>query len=140
MRTDFIAPREDEIMAAHGTFVWNELMTSDLEKAKAFYAAALGWTFKEQPNPEGVYTLAFAADKERAVAGLFPWPKGQPGSDTWGAYIVVDDVDAFVAAAVAAGGTVCRPAWDIEHVGRIAIVADALGAVFGVMKPSSAGC
>ncbi len=32
-------------MAEHGTFCWNELMTRDAEKAKAFYAATLGWTF-----------------------------------------------------------------------------------------------
>lgn len=123
-------------MAVHGTFVWNELMTSDLDKAKAFYAAALGWTYKEQPNPDGVYTLAFVPGADEPVAGLFPWPKGQPGSDTWGAYVEVDDVDAFVAGVVAAGGVVCRPAWDIDHVGRIAVVADVLGAVFGVLKPS----
>ncbi len=128
-------------MVPHGTFIWNELMTSDLEKAKAFYAATLGWTYEEQPNAFGVYTLAFAADKAKAVAGLMPWPKDQPGSDTWGAYILVEDADAYVAATLAAGGIVCRPAFDIDNVGRIAVVADPQGAPFGVLQPSSApGC
>lgn len=31
----------------HGTFAWNELSTDDVEKAKAFYASALGWTFEK---------------------------------------------------------------------------------------------
>jgi predicted enzyme related to lactoylglutathione lyase len=46
-------------MADHGTFYWNELMTRDAEKAKAFYAATLNWTFEAMasanrllaPNP-----------------------------------------------------------------------------------------
>ena len=40
-------------MADHGTFYWNELMTRDPEKAKAFYAATLGWTFDAMPMAEG---------------------------------------------------------------------------------------
>ena len=46
-------------MAAHGTFNWNELMTHDVAKAKAFYGATLGWTFSDMPmQAGGVYTLA----------------------------------------------------------------------------------
>ena len=29
---------------AHGEFCWNELMTGDVAKAKAFYAKTIGWT------------------------------------------------------------------------------------------------
>ena len=37
-------------MADHGTFYWNELMTRDAEKAKAFCGATLGWTFDAMPS------------------------------------------------------------------------------------------
>lgn len=128
-------------MSHFGTIVWNELMTSDLEAAKAHYGAVLGWTFQEQPNPEGTYTLAFVAGNDKPIAGLFAWPKGNPGADTWGAYVAVADCDAAVARVTAAGGSVCRAPWDIPHVGRIAIVADRTGAVIGLLQPSSgAGC
>ena len=83
-------------MAVQGTFVWNELMTSDVEAAKAYYAAVLGWTYTEQATPDGPYTLATAPGADEPVAGIFPWPKEMPGSNTWGAYVAVDDCDAAV--------------------------------------------
>ncbi|NLH83182.1 MAG: VOC family protein [Phyllobacteriaceae bacterium] len=126
-------------MSRAGTFTWNELMTSDVAAAKAFYGAVLGWTFVEQPMPDGTYTLAFAPGVETPVGGLFPWPKGNPGADTWGAYVAVDDCDAAVARVSAAGGTVCRAPWDIAGVGRVTIVADATGAVLGFVESHHAG-
>ena len=30
----------------HGTFAWNELMTTDVEKAKAFFATTIGWSYE----------------------------------------------------------------------------------------------
>jgi len=57
-----MAPRTiaypEDVMAAHGTFSWNELMTNDVAKTKAFYGATLGWTFSDMPMQAGVYTLA----------------------------------------------------------------------------------
>ncbi len=29
-------------------FIWHDLMTSDVEAAKAFYGAVVGWTFEAQ--------------------------------------------------------------------------------------------
>ena len=128
-------------MARQGSFVWNELMTSDIAAAKAYHAAVLGWTYVDQPMPDGTYTLAFVPGEEKAVCGLFPWPKEMPGSNAWSAYVAVDDCDAAAARVVASGGTVCRAPWDIPGVGRIAIVADPLGAVLGLLQPSSGeGC
>lgn len=121
-------------MAVQGTFVWNELMTSDIAAAKAHYAAVLGWTYREQPTPDGPYTLAFVPGGETPVCGLFPWPKEMPGSNAWSAYVAVDDCDAAAARVAAAGGTICRAPWDIPDVGRVAIVADGLGAVLGFIR------
>ncbi len=38
---------------SHGKFVWNELMTHDLAKAKKFYGEVMGWTFDAMPGPNG---------------------------------------------------------------------------------------
>ena len=57
-------------MAAHGHFYWNELMTRDVDKAKAFYAATIGWSFDAMPMPDGTYWVAKMGDA--AVGGLFP--------------------------------------------------------------------
>src|ERR1700737_1501855 len=54
----------------HGSFVWNELYTRDVEAAKAFYAATVGWTFEGMPmlHQNRTYWIAKAAGKP--VAGI----------------------------------------------------------------------
>lgn len=118
---------------AHGHFVWNELMTRDVARAKAFYGAILGWSFEDMPmDGGGAYTVCKAGDK--TVGGIMPATFLPPGApDHWFVYIDVDDVDARVAKVAAAGGKVTRPPFDIPGIGRIAIIEDATGAALGIM-------
>lgn len=126
-------------MAGQGHFHWNELMTWDLEKAKAFYGATLGWTFSDMPMPGGfTYTLAKAG--ETVVGGMMQMTEemgfaGLP--EHWFAYIEVDDVDDCLSKAAAAGGHIARPAFDVEGVGRIGILHDANKAGIGLITPTS---
>ena len=125
-------------MADHGTFYWNELMTRDAEKAKAFYAATLGWTFDAMPMPQGgTYWMAKAGDAP--VGGIFTMDNGQFESvpEHWFAYIAVDDVDARASKVEAAGGKIRRPAFDVPGVGRIVILEDTNGAAMGWMTPAA---
>lgn len=122
-------------MSAHGTFGWNELMTSDVEAAKAFYAKVAGWTFQDMPMGEGSYTLAFVEGNPVPVAGLMLWPADQPGSNDWFAYINVDDINAAVSAVAAAGGTVMRAPFEIEGTGWIAVVMDSANTAIGLLEP-----
>ena len=123
----------------HGKVWWNELNTRDVEGAKAYYAATLGWSFDTMPMPEtgGDYTVAKMGDQ--MVGGMFDIT-GMPGMDEvpphWFTYFAVDDVDAAAAATEAAGGSIQRPSFDVEGVGRIAIVQDPTGAMLGLMTPS----
>ena len=41
----------------HGHFVWYELMTTDMEAAKAFYADVVGWGTQDASMPGMPYTL-----------------------------------------------------------------------------------
>lgn len=118
----------------HGSFIWNELNTHDPEKAKAFYAATLGWSFETMPMEEGFdYTLIKLG--ERQIGGIFrldgPEFAGVP--DHWMTYVAVDDVDARLARVEAAGGSVIRPPFDVAGVGRIGIVRDSGGAYLAWM-------
>ena len=127
-------------MADHGTFYWNELMTRDAEKAKAFYAATLDWSFDAMTMPEGgTYWMAKVGDAP--VAGIFTMdgPKFEGVPEHWFAYIAVDDVDASVGRAEAAGGKIRRPAFDVPGVGRIVILEDVNGAAMGWMTPAPRG-
>jgi len=119
----------------HGSFCWNELMTPDVAAAKAFYGAALGWTFTEEDMGEnGLYVLAYAKGQEKPVAGIYEWPESQPGSRDWFPYVAVDDIDAAVSKVVPAGGRVMRGPWAIQGVGKIAIVLDAAGSAIGYLE------
>ena len=121
---------------SHGRFHWNELMTRDVERAKKFYAAALGWSFSAMPMPGGTYWLA-EMDGE-PVAGLFDISggeyKGVP--ESWMPYIAVDDVDARVKKATKAGAKVMKKAFDVPGVGRIVILLEPGGAGVGWMTPA----
>ncbi len=121
---------------SHGHFHWNELMTRDVEKAKKFYADAMGWSYDTMPMPGGgSYTLAMAGGQP--VAGIFDIGgadyKGVP--ESWMAYIAVDDVDARVKKATSAGAKVMKPAFDVPGVGRIVILSEPGGAGIGWMTP-----
>jgi predicted enzyme related to lactoylglutathione lyase len=120
-------------MTSHGHFHWNELMTHDIEKAKKFYADTLGWSYEGMPMPEGTYWVA-SADGEPVGGIVDAGSDGAP--EAWISYIAVDDVDARAKKAVAAGGKILQPAFDIPGVGRIVIIAEPGGAAIGWMTPA----
>lgn len=125
-------------MPGHGTFYWNELMTHDVEKAKAFYADRIGWTYEGMPMPEGTYWLIRKAGQDIPVGGMMEWhPEPGHPNDYWFTYLHVDDLDQALSGVEAAGGVVLRPPFEVPGVGRIAIVKDAIGAAMGWMTPAA---
>ncbi len=121
------------MMPEHGSFVWNELNTWDVEAAKAFYGQTLGWTFEAMPMEDDAGTYWVALADGEMVAGIFamtsPDFDGVPAH--WFAYVEVDDVDVRTALVEEAGGTIIRPPFDVAGVGRIAIVKAPDGSVIG---------
>ncbi len=122
-------------MTTHGHFHWNELVTRDVEKAKKFYGSAIDWTFNSMPVPDGTYWVAKMGDQP--VGGLFPiaGPQWEGVPEHWLSHLAVDDVDARVKKATAAGAKLMRPAFDIPGVGRIAILTEPGGAGVGWITP-----
>lgn len=116
-----------------GTFVWDELVTSDVEAAKRFYGEVLGWTSRDMDMGEaGTYTM-FQRAGDADAAGCLTLPDVPTH---WLPYVGTDDVDATAARASELGGTVLRDPFDVPGVGRLAIVKDPNGAVFGLFKPN----
>lgn len=116
-------------------FVWHDLMTTDVEAAKTFYAHVIGWNMQSFPGSDD-YTVLSAGSV--GIGGIMAIPpdaceRGAPAC--WQGYIAVDDVDAYADRIQSAGGTVIRPAADIPNVGRFAVVADPQGAFFIIFKP-----
>ena len=121
----------------HGTVHWNELMTADVEAAKAYYSTMCGWTFDSMPMPEGTYHVAKKGDQ--MICGMMDLADMGDQAQMpphWLMYLAVDDVDAATKATEEAGGQVYRAPWDVPGVGRIAIIADPTGAGLGIMTPS----
>jgi predicted enzyme related to lactoylglutathione lyase len=121
-------------MSDDGMIVWNELNTHDAKKACDFYSSLLGWQFEEIPRAEGIYRIAKYGGYR--VAGVFEM-KGEQFEGVpphWIAYIEVDDIDKRVAAAKQAGAQMIREPFDVEGVGRIAVLRDAVGALIAWVK------
>ena len=119
--------------SSDGGFVWYELITSDVDAARDFYAKVVGWTIEEAGMPGPKYWLAKVGD--RAVAGLMAFPPDEPTPPVgWIGYLASDDVDAGAVRVTGAGGTIHRPPTDIPGVGRFAVVADPQGAVYVLFK------
>jgi len=109
---------------------WMDISVPDIDAARDFYSALVGWEIPPG-NPEfGGYTIA--ASNGEAVAGIGPM-MGSPVT-AWTLYFASDDADATQEAIVAAGGTILFPAGDVGEFGRMLIAADPTGAVFGVWQ------
>jgi predicted enzyme related to lactoylglutathione lyase len=119
-----------------GSFVWYELMSTDVAAAKAFYGKVVGWATQDMPMPGMTYTLLLAEAKQ--VGGMMSIPKDALAAGMrpfWGCYIDVSDCDAAASKVQRLGGKVHAPPTDIPNIGRFAMVADPQGAVFNVFKP-----
>ena len=123
-------------MAAHGHFHWNERLSRNVEQAKTFYGDTIGWTFQPMVMADGA-TYWVAIQDGQPVAGIFPTdrPEFEGVPDGWMSYLAVDDVDARVKKAVAAGAKLMRPIFDVPEVGRIAILTEPGGAGVGWITP-----
>jgi predicted enzyme related to lactoylglutathione lyase len=117
-----------DLFQRHGAFSWCELMTTDVDAAKAFYTQLLGWTTESIPTEGMTYTVVKTGDT--GVGGIMPMPPQAAGSPPrWGAYITVDDVDATARKAEQLGAKPIVPLTDIPGVGRFYTFEDPQGAI-----------
>ncbi|MGF1427671.1 VOC family protein [Kitasatospora sp. LaBMicrA B282] len=121
-----------EIVNESGAVIWNELNTSDVTAATAFYKPALDIDISPAPEMPGYSMLKVGGKDVGGAQGLDNHPPGTPSH--WGTYFAVDDVDSTVDAAVKARASVLLPATDTP-VGRIAALRDPQGAPFSIIAP-----
>lgn len=101
-----------------GSFCWIELGTPDLEASKVFYGELFGWRFDDLQAGGEPYTLAQLDAFD--VCGLDQ--HGRSEGYGWQSYIAVEDVDAVVSAAQAAGAEVVPHAGDLPFASRFAVL------------------
>ena len=111
---------------------WIDILQPDPEAAMAFYGALFGWEFAG-PGPMG-YSVARL--RGRDVAGIgSPPAEGPTPTPAWTTYVYVESADGAAEKARSAGGAVLIEAFDVLPAGRLAILADPAGAVFGAWEP-----
>jgi uncharacterized protein len=108
-----------------GTFVWNELATTDLSHARRFYADVFSWAEQEPLSDDAAL---FTLDGD-LVCGAHVARDGEV--PMWQVWFAVEDCDAAAAKATQLGGRVVSPPAAMGA-GRIALLADPHGAEFGV--------
>ena len=130
----------------HGAINFNDLHTTDIGGAKAFYGEVFGWGTLEMGGGNSTWTLKAYGDlleernpgqRERmkemgapddfidVVASLGPVQDGAPPS--WGVTFGVDDADAIAAKARELGAEVLAGPFDAPWV-RLAVIRDPQGA------------
>ena len=93
-----------------------EIQVDDLDRARAFYAAALGWEFQDWSEMTGTpyWGIITAPDGGPGINGGLlarpaPAPAAQQGANAYVCTVEVEDIDATQAAILTAGGTVALP-------------------------------
>jgi predicted enzyme related to lactoylglutathione lyase len=118
-----------------GSLGWNELTTTNVDRAGSFYGGLFGWTPKASALPGMAYTTFMVGTTDVMTGGMMAQPKEMAGAPSmWTVYFSVDDADKTVAAAQGLGGKVLVPPMDIPTIGRFAVLMDPQGAAFSVIK------
>ncbi len=125
-----------------GHACWQELMTTDVEAAKAFYTKLFDYTTEAMDMAEeGTYTILKTTDPEKPMeAGMMAIrPDMGDVPPHWALYFAVADCDATAEKAASLGGKVHVPPTDIPKIGRFAVLQDPQGAVFSILKGEPQG-
>lgn len=125
---------------SHGRFIWHELTTTDIQAAKAFYAAVVGWGTRDA-SMAGLPSTVFTVGKV-SVSGMLELPSSarkRGERPMWIGYVCVDDVDTTADRIKHLGGAVHVPPQDILYSSRFSIVSDPQMATFALFKWHSPG-
>src|SRR5215470_17191305 len=108
-----------------------ELNTTDVKKAKDFYAKLFDWKLEDMPGAD--YTMIRVGDG--TGGGMMKNPV--PGAASfWLAYVLVDDIQASTKKAKSLGASVMKDVTEIPGYGSFSVLEDPTGAHFALWKPT----
>lgn len=118
-----------------GSFCWPELATPDLAKAKTFFSGLFGWEPVDVPSAQGTYTIFKLRGLDVAAARSFSHEEcGQKVPSHFMNYVSTAVVDAAAEKAKELGGKVLYGPFDVEGIGRMAVVSDPAGLAFALWE------
>jgi uncharacterized protein len=119
-----------------------EIQADDVERAKAFYAAAFGWEFQDYGGFAGspYWGVLTGPDDEPGInGGLLQRPAPAPalgqGTNAYVCTMQVVDFDATAARILAAGGQVALPKTALTGMAWQGYFVDTEGNTFGIHQP-----
>ncbi|MGI8867698.1 MAG: VOC family protein [Mycobacteriales bacterium] len=116
-----------------GTPCWVDCQVDDPAKAAEFYTALFGWKIDSAGEDAGGYLIGTLND--HSVAGIGPKPQQSAGMPSaWTTYFATSNADAAAQRVTEAGGQILMAPFDVFDSGRMAIGADAVGAVYGLWQ------
>ncbi len=120
------------------TFCWVDLATTDPSGAANFYGELFDWQTESIAVAEGGnYTMLYLGDDEVcALYEMEPGRREQGIPPHWSSYVSVADIDETASRTRELGGTVHSEPRNVLDMGRMAVIADPLGATFAVWEPS----
>ena len=115
-----------------GEFFWADLLTRDPPAAAQFYQGLAGYEVSQRESDLG-FTRLVLQSQGYARAGIVPLP--QPvKQEGWLPYVLVSDVPGTLARVKAAGGKVLVEPEARLLDGNVAVLADPLGGVLGIVN------
>ncbi len=104
----------------HGMFCWQELLTSDVERASSFYKALLGWDLHEMDMGGVSYTVI--KNQGADIGGIMTLPaEMQQVPPHWGTYFTVTNIDETIEAVKTNSGKVIMGPQEIPQTGQFAV-------------------
>ncbi len=126
-----------DLLAEPGEWIWSSLITTDPDADASFYRSLFGYEVFNLPDAQDARHLILASESY-ARASVNPIPPSRPNArPRWVSYVRVEDATAMAARVAAMGGRVVLPPQLDRHGGKIALVADPQGALFGLLEWSS---
>jgi uncharacterized protein len=113
-------------------FVHVELQTSDVKRAKDFYALLFDWKLEDIPGMD--YTMINVG--EGTGGGMMKNPVPEIPSH-WLAYVLVDDVAASTEKAKSLGATIVKEVTEIPEIGWFSVMLDPTGAALALWQPKN---
>lgn len=117
-----------------GRVVHFEISADDLERAKKFYAEALGWDIKDAGMPGAEYWLAATGRPDETGVGGAIMPRSYRQQAVVNT-VSVDNLEESIKKVEKAGGKLSDGPHNIPGVGQHAYVTDTEGNLFGLLQP-----
>jgi uncharacterized protein len=121
-----------DYLAAPGEWIWSSVFARDPNQDAGFYKAVFGYDVFDLPKEDGAQHVILSSD-DYARAGVNTLPPGHR-LPHWLNFIRVVDAGESSAKAVALGGRILVEPYVDRDGGKIAVIADPMGAPIGLME------